>query len=489
MGYSPNNNPYIPGDPYSYDLKWIVSEINRKFKSVGPESITEDKIADGAVTKDKLSESLQLLTIKDYVTPEMFGAKGDGLTDDTSAVSEMFAYAIAKGVDVCINNKYVISQKMVIETPITMTGSGRFIYNGNETTGYVFTFGKENATTAYWNIKMYLTNANQDLYGISGIRIVNSLHGTFDICATYFADGFTLDGYTKDCDYNLVYPKYIASNLRNIVLIASGNGAVNQNTFVGGSCRIDSNIAPLIQPGDDFYDLYIKSSGSNIPNNNTFVGVSFESTGTPKNRVYSSAHNTQFLNCRYEGVSIYEDSDTLGSRYIDGFNMYGSIESLHASSQYMTRDRQYLCSSNGYTNRLQNASDTFAVTNSSNVTVFSVNGSGEAYIRSAVQTGSEIGLQNGHSPRTKITAGDTVPSYSDGFYASVHLNSSSSNNGKRALIREGSAWENLLYTYAKPSTDRPTGVRVGYTMFDTTLNKPIWHKGSNVWVDATGATV
>ena len=27
MGYTPNNNPYIPGDPYSYDLKWIVAKI------------------------------------------------------------------------------------------------------------------------------------------------------------------------------------------------------------------------------------------------------------------------------------------------------------------------------------------------------------------------------------------------------------------------------------------------------------------------------
>lgn len=28
MGYTPENNPYIPGDPYSYDLKWMVEEIN-----------------------------------------------------------------------------------------------------------------------------------------------------------------------------------------------------------------------------------------------------------------------------------------------------------------------------------------------------------------------------------------------------------------------------------------------------------------------------
>lgn len=27
MAYTPENNPYIPGDPYSYDLKWVVTNI------------------------------------------------------------------------------------------------------------------------------------------------------------------------------------------------------------------------------------------------------------------------------------------------------------------------------------------------------------------------------------------------------------------------------------------------------------------------------
>ena len=27
MAYSPENNPYIPGDPYSYDLKWLVNSV------------------------------------------------------------------------------------------------------------------------------------------------------------------------------------------------------------------------------------------------------------------------------------------------------------------------------------------------------------------------------------------------------------------------------------------------------------------------------
>ena len=40
------------------------------------------------------------------------------------------------------------------------------------------------------------------------------------------------------------------------------------------------------------------------------------------------------------------------------------------------------------------------------------------------------------------------------------------------------------------SEERPTeGLVVGQMYFDTTLNKPIWHKGGYVWVDATGTTV
>lgn len=29
MAYTPENNPYIPGDPYSYDLKWLVAGVKR----------------------------------------------------------------------------------------------------------------------------------------------------------------------------------------------------------------------------------------------------------------------------------------------------------------------------------------------------------------------------------------------------------------------------------------------------------------------------
>lgn len=35
--YTPTNNPYMPGDPYSYDLKWMVEEV-KKAQAVGEEA-------------------------------------------------------------------------------------------------------------------------------------------------------------------------------------------------------------------------------------------------------------------------------------------------------------------------------------------------------------------------------------------------------------------------------------------------------------------
>ena len=36
MPYTPDHNPYIPGDPYSYDLKWLVEEINKAVRLYRP---------------------------------------------------------------------------------------------------------------------------------------------------------------------------------------------------------------------------------------------------------------------------------------------------------------------------------------------------------------------------------------------------------------------------------------------------------------------
>lgn len=42
MGYTPENNPYIPGDPYSYDLAWMVQEVKKAQAIVPPAEAARD---------------------------------------------------------------------------------------------------------------------------------------------------------------------------------------------------------------------------------------------------------------------------------------------------------------------------------------------------------------------------------------------------------------------------------------------------------------
>lgn len=49
-------------------------------------AITSAKIANGAITEGKMSDDLLLKTANAYVTPQMYGAKGDGTTNDYEAV-------------------------------------------------------------------------------------------------------------------------------------------------------------------------------------------------------------------------------------------------------------------------------------------------------------------------------------------------------------------------------------------------------------------
>ena len=60
--------------------------------TVQDNSLTTAKYIDGSITETKLADALKLKTIKDYVTPEMFGAKGDGIVNDTFALNECFKY-------------------------------------------------------------------------------------------------------------------------------------------------------------------------------------------------------------------------------------------------------------------------------------------------------------------------------------------------------------------------------------------------------------
>lgn len=82
-----------------------LSEAVDNWLNAHPEATTT--VQDGSLTEAKFTNALKLKTIKDYVTPEMFGAVGDGATDDTEAIRQ----ACASGVDAVVfhDKTYIIN--------------------------------------------------------------------------------------------------------------------------------------------------------------------------------------------------------------------------------------------------------------------------------------------------------------------------------------------------------------------------------------------
>lgn len=130
----------------------------------------------GKAVEDELDD------IRDYVTPEMFGAKGDGITDDTEAIRNALEYAI--------QNEYELRfmEKTYIVTPI---------YNSSDYCAYT---GIEHSFTILngQSIVIDLRNAT--------IKIGENNKSEIAIFFGFFADGVTIKNGTLVGDrYNESY--------------------------------------------------------------------------------------------------------------------------------------------------------------------------------------------------------------------------------------------------------------------------------------------
>lgn len=191
------NNPYIPGDPYSYDLKWLVAKVKEilaqlgtldeaieakifegflehsivQFKTV-PEMLAAD-ITDGSIvltlgyheagdlgamfylvkdfnpsqcaldyflTMDNNKQIAIPVVVTPYVTPEMFGAYGDGTTDDGDAfeiackyplVYMKNTYMLKKPISIADGTNVYIQGKINHEMDASYSYAGVFTLEGN----------------------------------------------------------------------------------------------------------------------------------------------------------------------------------------------------------------------------------------------------------------------------------------------------------------------------------------------------------------------
>lgn len=159
-----------------------------------PEATTT--VQDGVITETKIAAEFLPYISNSYITPQMFGAKGDGVSDDTESIASCFSYAkVQKSVIVFPAGNYGISEPLSVNFDIKIIGENAFIIPLKEMThfmgintfektnsGYIsgLGFSAENAFSVSTGVKIsYVAN-----FRLHGLKIFNTTVG-IDYIAGY----------------------------------------------------------------------------------------------------------------------------------------------------------------------------------------------------------------------------------------------------------------------------------------------------------------
>ncbi len=160
-----------------------------------PEATTT--VQDGAITEVKISNSLLPFIKNEYVTPEMFGAIGDGVADDTTAIKT----AINNGSVIIGNKVYNITEpinvpsykKIIFNNKITNNSGNVFEINGTQVSIYAKRILSSNNCFSIGNnvFTQFVDISFGSIHGENGFLIGGNSDGTLDVNITGNYIGFT----------------------------------------------------------------------------------------------------------------------------------------------------------------------------------------------------------------------------------------------------------------------------------------------------------
>ena len=147
-------------------------------------NITNTDVVDNMTKISLLDNNLIAeLVIKNPITPEVFGAKGNGIDDDTQNIKAMINYAKNNNLKILLQNKYLISEPIIIDYATDINGiydKTGFIQN-NLNSDVLVISRKSNVDIRGISIKnIVLTWSDFPNEGTCGLRIKQNIVGEKD---------------------------------------------------------------------------------------------------------------------------------------------------------------------------------------------------------------------------------------------------------------------------------------------------------------------
>lgn len=106
---------------FSEDIKKMYDYVNNFFLELNIQDNIDKKLDE--MVKDGTMDAILGPYLTPYIMPEMYGAKGDGTTDDTNALQQAIVKAVETKKDIVLQNKtYLTTQPLQIQEKITLRG-------------------------------------------------------------------------------------------------------------------------------------------------------------------------------------------------------------------------------------------------------------------------------------------------------------------------------------------------------------------------------
>lgn len=237
----------------------------------------------GTYTDEAKASIKNMLGVEDvdlhYLTPEMYGAVGDGSTDDSIAIQNCINDAITKELPVRGFNIYATTQPINIVAKYLNLYIHEIIYSGDNVA--VILTGRYNIINideidAYdstgCGFRLATTEEREAIYNEIHIGYIASYGNGIEYLNLY--------GESQGLYYNKLYVNQLYSRNANCIYINATNRQCGENSFWGKHVTNNNG-----------YFLYCVDSGNNI--SNKFYEFCIESSS--KNGVYGQA---TLINCR-----------------------------------------------------------------------------------------------------------------------------------------------------------------------------------------------
>lgn len=305
-----------------------IDESVSEWLALHPEATTT--VQDGSIAEIKIQPDFLKKIKKDYITPQMFGAKGDGITDDSNAFQMAVDYAYSQsnggGKIFVPHGVYIIEhpielyRNIGLDNSLNAVESQAYVTIGGcaptiviEGESYNNTIIKGKNTDCVFKCQKDPANYDQELL-FSHIQFDgnNNTGTSFDLTREHFcgkAITFNYCGFTNFNNYGFVFIRKGEG---------TGTRTGDRTTFTFEHCRFGGNDVGIGVSGDDFNMRYC------YVQRNTHYGI----------HILADCHRVNFDNCKiqYNGfntegadgaqVLISEDSELITCQDINFSNTY-----------------------------------------------------------------------------------------------------------------------------------------------------------------------